>query len=260
MKPIRVLVLVDAAYVPPESTEGLTEKDVAACKTEQDVVVGIKNLGHEARVLGVASELGPIRELIQDWKPHVVFNLLEEFRGQGVYVPYFLGYLELIRQSYTGCNPGGMLLTHNKGLSKKILKHHRIRVPDFAVFARGRKMKRPSHLTFPLIVKSLTEHGSVGISQDSIVRDDDKLMERVQKLHQQLGTDAIVEQFIDGRELYVGVMGNARLTTLPIWELEFTNLAEGAPRIATEKVKWDANYQAKSGIKTGPALDIPDAL
>ena len=83
MKPIRVLVLVDAAYVPPESTEGLTEKDVAACKTEQDVVVGIKNLGHEARVLGVASELGPIRELIQDWKPHVVFNLLEEFRGQG---------------------------------------------------------------------------------------------------------------------------------------------------------------------------------
>jgi len=260
MTKLRVLALVDEEFVPPDSIEGLTDKEIAPWKTEYDVVVTLKELGHDTRVLGVSNELAAIREAIQEHRPRIVFNLLEEFRGLGVFVPYLLGYLELIRQPYTGCNPTGMMLTHSKALSKKILKYHRIRVPEFVVFPRNRKVKRPGHLDFPLIVKSTTEHGSVGISQASIVNDDAKLEDRVQRIHDQLGTDAIAEQYIEGRELYVGVIGNHRLQTLPVWELLFSNLAEGAPRIATEKVKWDAGYQARSGVTTKAATDLANGV
>ncbi len=260
MRKLRVLVLVDEEFVPPDTIEGLSDDEIAPWKTEYDVVVTLEELGHEPHVLGVASEVRPIREAIEKHKPHVVFNLLEEFRGEGVYVPYLLGYLELIRQPYTGCNPGGMLMTHSKALSKKILKYHRIPVPDFAVFRRGKRIKRPRHLGFPLIVKSATEHGSVGISQGSIVSDDAKLADRVERIHDQLETDAMAEQYIEGRELYVGVMGNNRLQTLPIWELLFTKLAEGSPRIATEKVKWDLGYQARIGLKTKGATGLSNGL
>jgi D-alanine-D-alanine ligase len=152
-----------------------------------------------------------------------------------------------------------MLLTHSKAVSKKILKYHRVRVPDFYVFPREKKVARPKHLAFPLIVKSTTEHGSVGISLRSIVSDDKCLAEQVQRVHEDLGTDAIAEQFIEGRELYVAIMGNHRLQTLPIWELSMDG-PEGRPVIATERVKWDKAYQKKQGVRTSAATDIDAAL
>lgn len=256
----KVLILVHEAFVPPESVDGMSEEQVAPFKTEFDVVATLREMGHETFVLGVAGDLNAVGSALRELKPNVVFNLLEEFHGEGVYVPYLLGYLELLRQPYTGCNPAGMLLTYSKPLTKKILKFHRLRVPDFHVFPRGRRLKRPARLAFPLIVKSTTEHGSVGITQASIVRDDDRLAEQVQRVHDELNTDAIVEQYIEGREFYVGVMGNTRLWTLPVWELHFDNLAEGAPRIATQKVKWDRSYQKKSGVRTRAADGIEPAL
>jgi D-alanine-D-alanine ligase len=258
MKQLRVLALVDEAFVPPESPGELSPKALEPLKTEYDVVMGLRQLGHETSVLGVASDLSIIGKAIEEQKPHIVFNLLEEFRGQGVYVPYLLGYLELLHQPYTGCNPAGMLLTHSKAVSKKILKYHRIRVPEFHVFPRERKTKRPKHLSFPLIVKSTTEHGSVGISLRSIVSDDESLAQQVQRVHEDLGTDAIVEQFIEGRELYVAMLGNHRLQTFPIWELHMKG-PEGQPVIATERAKWDKAYQKKQGVRTA-AADIDPAL
>lgn len=259
MKQLRVLALVDEAFVPPESPGELSEKALEPLKTEYDVVSSVRQLGHDTQVLGVASDLSVIGKAIEEHKPHIVFNLLEEFRGQGVYVPYLLGYLELLHQPYTGCNPAGMLLTHSKAVSKKILKYHRIRVPDFHVFPRERKMLRPKHLTFPLIVKSTTEHGSVGISLRSIVFDDQSLAQQVQQVHEDLGTDAIAEQFIEGRELYVAMMGNHRLQTFPIWELHMKG-PEGQPIIATERVKWDKAYQKKQRVRTAAANDLDPAL
>jgi D-alanine-D-alanine ligase len=109
-----------------------------------------------------------------------------------------------------------------------------------------------------MIVKSLTSHGSTGISQSSVVRDDAMMVERIEYVHDSLGTDAIVEEFIEGRELYVGVLGNDRLETFPVWELRLDNLPEGAPFLATEKVKWDRKYQKSAGVHTGPATDLSD--
>jgi len=111
-----------------------------------------------------------------------------------------------------------------------------------------------------LIVKSTTEHGSAGIAQASYVTNDEKLAERIEFIHTQIGTDAVAEEYIEGRELYVGVIGNDRLQTYPVWEMRFEKLPDNAPRIATERVKWDLEYQKKRGIKTGAAKDLPEGV
>jgi D-alanine-D-alanine ligase len=133
-------------------------------------------------------------------------------------------------------------------------------VPAFAVFPMRSKVKRPRRLALPLIVKSLSEDASWGISQASVVDTDEKLAERVAFIHNRIGTPAIAEQYIEGREIYVGVLGNERLRVLPVWELQFRSMAEGAWLIATEKVKHDTNYQERAGIVHGPAQDLTPEL
>jgi D-alanine-D-alanine ligase len=256
LRKIRILVLMHDDLVPPDSIVGLTDEQIAPWKTEFDIIAGLEALGHEYEPIGVSTDITPLGEAIERFRPHIVFNVLEEFHGVAVYDHYLVSYLELMRSVYTGSNPRGLMLAHDKALSKKVLSYDRIPVPQFAVFPMGHKVKRPAGLQFPLLVKSLTEEGSVGIAQSSVVRNDQKLLERVELIHRQLGADAIAEQYIDGRELYVGILGNERLQTLPIWELVFTKLPANAPRIATEKVKWDAAYQKKVGVKTQAAEDL----
>ncbi|HVX14400.1 MAG TPA: D-alanine--D-alanine ligase [Pirellulales bacterium] len=260
MRPRRVLVLMHEALVPPASIKGVSAKEVAEWKTEYDVVAGLTNLGHDVRPLGVSNDLGVLRDAIVDWKPDIHFNLLEEFHGVTVYDQHVVSYLELMQQCYTGCNPRGLMLSHDKALSKKILTYHRVSVPDFAVYPLGRVVRRSQRLKFPLLVKSATEEASLGISQASVVSNDEKLKDRVAFIHEQLRTDALVEEYIEGRELYVGVMGNIRLTTLPVWEMLFSKMPEGVAHIATAKVKWDHEYQVRHGITTRAAKDLPEGL
>jgi D-alanine-D-alanine ligase len=148
------------------------------------------------------------------------------------------------------------MLARDKALSKQLLAYHRISVPDSVVYLRGRKVRRPKRLGFPLIVKSVTQEASIGISQASVVEDDQRLQDRVRFIHQSIGTDAIVERYIDGRELYVGVLGNQRLQVLPVWELVFANMPQEARPIATERVKWNVKYQQKCGISSAEAKDL----
>ncbi|MBN2583991.1 MAG: D-alanine--D-alanine ligase [Planctomycetes bacterium] len=260
MKKLRVAVLMHQDLVPPEKVDDQDAKNAAPWRTEYDVLATLHNMAHEAWPVGIGDTLDPLRKTLDEQKPHIVFNLLEEFRGSRVYAPYVLGYLDLIGQAYTGCNPRGMILSHSKALANRILRSHRVRVPDFGLFERDRRIRRPRRLAFPLLVKSATEHGSVGISQASIVHDDDQLRERVELVHAQLGTDAVAEQYIEGREFYVGVIGNRRLDTFPIWELTFENLPDNAPNIATAKVKWDFQYQKARGVMTREAKDLPPQL
>jgi D-alanine-D-alanine ligase len=212
------------------------------------------------RPLGVHDELKPIRDDIEAWKPDVVFTLLEQFHGEAIYDQNVVSYLELLRVPYTGCNPRGLMLARGKDLSKTLVQHHRVPVPDFAVFPMHRKVKRPSRLALPLIVKSINEDASYGISQASVVDSDDKLVERVKFIHERIGTAAIAEQYIEGREIYVGIVGNDRLLVLPVWELEFKNMPQGDWLIATEKVKHDTGYQERRGILHGPAKDLTPEL
>lgn len=260
MKKLRILVLLHPDLMPPDSIKGHSEKEINVWKTEYDVVSTLRAAGHEVMPLGVQYELKPIRDAIEEFKADVAFNLLEQFHGETAYDQNVASYLELLRIPYTGCNPRGLMLARGKALSKKLVAYHRIAVPAFAVFPVRRKVKRPARLRFPLIVKSVSEDASVGIAQASVVESDEKLEERVVFIHEKVGTDALVEQYIEGRELYVGVLGNDRLRVLPVWELEFGDMAEAGHGIATAKVKHDLEYQEKLGIKSGPAKDLSPEL
>lgn len=259
-KSLRIVLMSHEELVPPETLEGMSPEAIDPIKTEFHVATALGDLGHEVIKLGVHDELAPLRKAIAEIKPHAVFNLLEEFHGQDIYDQHVVAYLELQRQAYTGCNPRGLVLGRDKALSKKILHYHRIRVPRFAVVPRGRKMRRSKRLEFPLIVKSLVAEGSTGIAEASLVNSDEKLAERVAFVHRSIGTDAIVEQFIDGREIYAAVMGNYRLNVFPPWELTIDNIREDAPLIATHKVKWDLEFQAKRAVALGPARDVDEAF
>ena len=259
-KPLRVLVLSHPDLIAPESVKGRSEREISNWKTVTSVMGALHATGHDVRALGVQLELHPIRDEIAGWKPDVVFNLLEEFHGETAYDQNVASYLELIRVAYTGCNPRGLMLARGKDLSKKLVAYHRIPTPAFAVFPMQRKVKRPPRLQFPLIVKTLTEDASRGIAQASVVNNDEKLAERVAFIHEKIGTAAIVEQFVEGRELYVGVLGNERLRVLPVWELEFGESSTRANRIATARVKHDPVYQERRGILQGPAEDLSPEL
>lgn len=254
---LRVLALVHQHLVPPETLPEGVDPVAAEWRTEYDVVSTLRALGHEVRPLGVHDDLGDIRRMFQEWKPHIAFNLLEGFDDVTIFDQNVVSHLELLKLSYTGCNPRGLLLARDKSLSKKLLSYHRIPVPEFEVFRIGRPVRRPKRLAFPLIVKSLTQEASIGISQASVVETDEKLRERVAFIHESIGTAAIVEQYVDGRELYVGVLGNQVLQAMPVWELFFTNMPPEAKRIATDRVKWSVKYQEKYEIQSGPAHELP---
>ena len=261
MKRRRMLLLVHPQLIPPEHIDGLTDKEVDVFRCEYNVYSTLRDLGHEVRVLGILDRLSELREIVKEWKPHIAFNLLQEFSGIADYDPYVVAYLEMIRQRYTGCNPRGLMLSRDKVLTKQLLAWHRIATPSFHLFPYGTRFKEPrkGKLQSPLFVKSATEDASMGISQASIVEGMSKLRERVEFIHEKVQSDALVEEYIEGREFYIGVMGNTRLTTLPVWEMHFGTLTDVQAGIATRKVKFDRDYQEKHGIKTGPAGGLSKA-
>jgi D-alanine-D-alanine ligase len=259
VKKRRILLLVNAELIPPDDLRGLSEDDIEACRTEYNVLSTLSNTGHEVRVLGIGDKIGELRRVVRDWRPEIAFNLLEEFSGIVTYDHYVVALLELMRQPYTGCNPRGMMLSRDKVLTKQILAYHRIPTPRFHLFPWHKTYREPRGIAFPLFVKSATDDASFGISQASIVHDGARLRERVEFIHAQAQSDALAEQYIEGRELYVGVVGNERLSTFPVWELDFGKLSDVQAGIATRKVKWDPDYQRRHGIRTGPADDLSPA-
>jgi len=258
VKKLRVAVLMHDYLVPPDDVSGLDLMTVQ-WKTEYDVLATLRDMGHDVRPVGIKDDLTVIRRAVEEFRPHIAFNMMENFHEIGAFDHNVVSYLELLRVPYTGCNPRGLMLARDKALSKTLLTYHRIPVPDFVVVHVGRKPRRPRRMAFPLIVKSLTQEASIGISQASVVDDEEKMRERVAFIHSSVGTDAIIERYIDGRELYVGIIGNQRLRVFPVWELHFTKMPDDVHRIATERVKWSAKYQRKYGIKTRAAR-LPDEV
>ena len=256
---LRVLVLMHRDFVPPESLKGLSEAAIDRIKSEIDVTEALRLLGHEVRELGVHDELRPLRTVLEEWKPELVFNLLEEFQDQVVFDQHVVSFLELMRVPYTGCSPRGLVLARDKALSKMVVAHHRVRAPRFAVFRSGRSVRRPPRLAFPLIVKSLVAESSVGISKASLVQDEEALAARVRFVHEWIHTDAIAEEFVPGRELYVGVLGNQRISVLPPRELVMKS-APGEALIATERVKHSLRYQQARGVELVFPRELPEGV
>ncbi|HEX7235892.1 MAG TPA: D-alanine--D-alanine ligase, partial [Gammaproteobacteria bacterium] len=186
------------ALMPPDDIRGMSESELDDIRAERDVLNALRRNGHEVRVVGIGDHLTELRETIDDFRPHVVFNLLDEFSSIISYDHYVVAYLELLRQRYTGCNPRGMMLSRDKVLTKRVLATHGVATPAFTLFPFGRRYRAPAHVEFPLFVKSATEDASLGISQASVVEDLRSLRERVEFIHDEVQSDALAEEYVDG--------------------------------------------------------------
>jgi D-alanine-D-alanine ligase len=260
MKSQRVLVLMHETLVPPDNLKGYSSKQIQEFRSEYDVITQLRQLGHEVRALGIGSDLESLRQAILGWKPHIAFNLLEEFNGIVSYDQHVVAYLELMQQRYTGCNPRGLMLSRDKSLAKKILAHHGILTPSFVVLPKGKRLTMPRDLKYPLFVKSTIDDASLGISKASIVTNAAKLKERVAFIHQHTGSDALVEEYIDGRELYVPMLGNEKPVAYPVWELSVVSGADKKSLVATRQIKWNADYREKHGIDSHLATGLSASL
>jgi D-alanine-D-alanine ligase len=256
LRRLRVIVLCHQDLVPPARLAGLSRAARDAVRTEWDVIRALRGAGHEVRAVGVSDDLEPIRRAARGFRPHATFNLLMEFRDAGALQAHVVAYLELLGIPVTGPDARGILLSRDKALAKTLWLRHHLPTPAFAVFPRRGPAEGCAGLRFPLIVKSRDEEASLGIAQASLVRDARRLRERVAFVHRRVGSDAIAEEYVDGRELTVGVIGNARARALPAWELAFGRLPARSAPIATLRAKFDDRYRRRAGIRSGPARGL----
>lgn len=259
MQKSRILVLFDTDYEPPAQQDYRRQLE-SADEAEFDVARALIGLGHDVRLLGFRNDVDQLVAGLKAEKVDLVFNLTERFRNLSALDYGVVGLLEMLDMPYTGAGAEGLILARDKALTKMVLAYHGLRIPHFMVCERGAPVQRPSDIRFPLIVKPLDEDASVGISQSSVVRDDAALAERVAFIHERINTHAIVEEFIAGREVYVGVLGNDQPRALPPIEMVFGQKTDEQARIATFKVKWSVKHREARGIENRIATDLPKEL
>jgi D-alanine-D-alanine ligase len=219
----------------------------------------LRRLGHRVSVLGVYGDLKRLVGGLMRRKPDLVFNLMEMF-GENVFgdIPV-TGLLDLLGLHYTGSGPGELYLSQDKGLTKKLLAFEDILYPRFAVFSREAAFETGGNLRMPLFVKPLRSDASIGIGGKSLVHDAVALMERVTAIRKELNDSALAEEYIEGREFYVGVLGNAQAKPLPPVEIDFTGFPEGVPKVMDSKAKWDERSREYKGTRSVVA-NLPDEL
>jgi D-alanine-D-alanine ligase len=223
------------------------------------VASALRKSKHRVSIFGVHDDLRKLVTGFSRRKPDLVFNLLESFgedTGGDVAVA---GVLDLLGLRYTGGGPGELYLRQDKGLAKKVFAFEGILYPHFAVFSQDSDFEMAGNFRMPLFVKPLTADASIGIDGDSLVRDTTSLMKRVLAIHEKVKDSALVEEYIEGRELYVGVLGNREPIAFPPIEMDFSGLPEGMPHIAGTKAKWQKNSVEYKGTKSVLA-DVPDEL
>lgn len=254
-KPIHITVLVDAGEIPPHDPN-FEEIDKAI--TEYHVIQTLREMGHTVTIRGFTE---PLEEMIAEFKEHrpdLVFNLTEQFEGDRLFDKNIAGFLELLRLPYTGTGPLGLMLCRDKLLCKQLLSHHKIRVPAFFSFPLHKKIRIPRNIHYPLVVKPAFEDGSEGISQASVVRGPQALRERIEFVHDRFSQPVVAEEYIEGREFYIGILGNRQLTVLPPRECVFPS--EEGPSLLTYSVKWNKEHRQKWNIEFTDAEVDPEVL
>jgi len=225
-------------------------------EVEEEVVEALNKVGHEAvlhQLDGSVKSLHALSKLDCD----LIFNLSESFAGNDTADFNIAAYLELIGKRFTGAGSHGLMLAQDKSVAKKIFAFHGIATPVFARSFRGR-LAFSHELHFPVIVKPMREDGSIGIEFNAVVSSIKELMERIDWLHEQFDSPILIEEYVDGREMYVGVLGNETPEALPVIELDLSKLPEGTPRIAAAEVKWAKGTKAYRDTKSVVATDLSD--
>jgi D-alanine-D-alanine ligase len=259
-KKLNILLLIDCSFEAKRDYDFKEEMKHDDWSAEKTILKTLKNLGHDVRILGLFNKVEPLFEEINENKPDVIFNLADVFKGQSHFDKNIASILELLEIPFTGASPANLMICNNKALSKKILSYHRIKVPQFYTFYKDRKFKHVKKLKLPCVVKPLSEEASRGIAQASVVDNEEALIDRVKFIHESLDQDAIAEEYIDGREFYVGVIGNKRIQALPLREMYFGDMPEDEPRIATYKAKWDEKYRKKWKLRNRLVTNLSPEL
>lgn len=254
----RILLLFNTTGPATLDQDFSAELKTVDWETEANVIKALQELEYPFELLGVFDDISLIEEKIRKFQPTLLFNLVERFRGDTALDRDIASFLKLAGIPFTGSGPTGLTLCKNKGLSKQILSYHRIRVPDFVILPKGKKVNRPSRLKFPAFIKPLREEASLGIAQASFVENDTQFRERVAFIHESMEQDAIAEEYIEGRELYISVLGNTKLQVFPIREMKFNQVPEDEPKFASYKAKWDEQYRKRWGIRNQFAGPLPN--
>lgn len=259
-KPLKVLALFDGDDARPRGHDFAEEFQLPVWEVESQVVAGLRALGHQVRMLVITDDVAPLWEELNEERPDVVFNLLEEFQKNPALVPNVVCLLEMMGIPYTGSNPLALRLCKDKALTKTVLTQAGVLNPPFQIFEPGKVVKRQDWLELPVVVKPTLEDASYGIARASVAATDEAFQERVRYLHEKTGQSVIAERYIEGREIYGSILGNHRLRFLPLREVDFGSLGDSGPAIATFHVKWSAEYRKKYGIVYGFAEGVPDAV
>jgi len=246
---LNILVLVDYATVPEDDPE--FQDPTGKAITEYHVIEAVRHLGHQVSVLGVFDNLDEIIRHLKENKPDLVFNLTEQYCGERLWDKNIAGVLDMMQVPYTGAGPMGLMVCRDKRLCKELLGLHKIRVPNFLSLPWGKTIRVNKSIRFPLVVKPALGDGSEGIANASLVYNTDTLAERAEFIHHRWQQDAIAEEYIEGRELYVTVLGNNRLKVCPPRECFFNTNGDEGPNLATYRVKWNDEYREKWGINFG---------
>jgi D-alanine-D-alanine ligase len=236
-----------------------SETDQEVDPVVRQVAAALRKKKHQVSILGVHGDVKKLINGLARRKPDLVFNLLEMF-GDNVSgdVPV-AGLLDLLGYPYTGSGPGELYLTGDKVLGKRLLAFDQILYPRFAVFSTDKDFETGGNLRMPMFVKPVAMDASIGIGKKSLVRNSTEMMQRVLAIHKECNDAALAEEYIDGREFYVGVLGNTDALALPPIEADFSGLPEGAPRVYDRSAKWDPDSPEYKGMKTGLA-DLPDEM
>jgi D-alanine-D-alanine ligase len=257
---LKIVVLYDRVLV-DEDEEAASEKSPVVRtldkkEVEEEVAEALTKLGHEPVMYELDGTLKSLLGLARV-DCDLVFNLAESFADDDTADFKIAGYLELIGKKYTGTGTHGLMLAQDKAVAKKIFAFHGIHTPVFAKSFRGR-LDFSHDLQFPVIVKPAREDGSIGIEFSAVVSTIKELMERMDWLHAHFDSPVLIEEYIDGREMYVGVIGNDKPEALPVIELDLSKLPEGTPRIAAAEVKWGKGTKAYRDTKSAVATDLPE--
>jgi len=259
-KKLKVLALFDAIAPTTLDQDLSAELKTDDWKTEANVLAALGELGHTAEHLAIFDNLDLLQQKLTAFEPDVIFNLADQFKNNRAFDQHIVSFLAMRGVPFTGCGSTGLTLCKHKAISKKILSYHRIHTAAFTTIARGKRIARPKHLRFPILVKPLKEEASLGISQASFVETDEQFKERVQFIHEKFDNDVIAEEYIEGRELYVSILGNHRLQVFPIRELVFKEVPPDEPKIATYKAKWDEEYRKRWGLQNQFAEGLDPAV
>lgn len=260
MGKLNILVLYDRWEEPEDATSSATDKapltrTLDKKEVEDEVADALGRLGHEATLHVLDGSLKSLHALARI-ECDLVFNLAESFGGNDTADYCIASYLELLDKPFTGSGSRGLLYGQDKAVAKKILEFHGIHTPVFARSYRGR-LDFSHDLEFPVIVKPAREDGSIGIEFSNVVSSIRELMERIDWLHANFDSPVLIEEYVEGREMYVGVIGNDNPIALPVVELDLSKLPEGRPRIAGAEVKWGKGTRAYRDTKSAVAEGLP---